>query len=164
MYSILASAIFLNQKNMVNSDTLPHNNTHHVIILATKPQKLHQKTFINDSITELKLTNYQWSSEEQQAKVLDTLIDFTDYKFSKEIFLEPKNESISNFKREILIARSKVSYVNNDFNLQKKIKKGLNFAHPPRIFGLGKTTGDEEKYNLYHRSALHNILDLGSNF
>lgn len=125
-----------------------------------------QKQFLKKSVDALKIIHQEFSSSDEKAKTYDTLIDFMDYKFSKDIYLASKNEKIKDFKREVLIQRSELAM--NQKSLLKYKKDSLDIGHFPRRLGLGKSFGDRRKTFISSRTALHDVLepegDIYSNF
>lgn len=128
----------------------------------------HEKDFMEKTLNSHKLDLTMLQDENQKAKLLDMLIDFVDYKYSKDIFLTSSNTDIQSFKTSILAARSQIDVTTDETPLLKQKKKTMNFAHYPRVMGLGRKGEGSKGTTFYYRSALHNVLepdgDIYSNF
>lgn len=127
-----------------------------------------QKKIIKKSIESKKLSSLKNFKKKEKVQILDSIMDFTDYKFSKEIYLLASNKAkkIQNFKREVLIERSQIFLKSKKRN--KSQKNTFEYAHQPRKISFGHRNFKEDGIVFRHRYALHNILepegDIYSNF
>ena len=106
----------------------------------------------------INFTEYKLSKE-SQAKILDSAIDFIDFKYAEEILM--KDSEISNWKRELLIARSKVNHKSNNLLIKFPEKEQPQNGHPSRRLAIGYGS-DEFKNNIInieYRATLHDLLD-----
>lgn len=120
-----------------------------------------QKAFASAALNELALDPEQASSLEEEAQALDAVIDFLDFKYPSEIHLGKKNDQVVDFKRQVLLRRSRLGVKTK---LKKKEKKeGFDYSHPARKFGVSYRDSNDERvgsgYELRHRFALHNIME-----
>jgi hypothetical protein len=115
-----------------------------------------QIRFVKDSTENLNINSILNIEQDKQVQALDTLIDFTDYKFPAQLHLE-KSGKIQDFKREILIKRSNIPV--NTKRINKIKRDDFNFAHLPRKFGVGYRDANQRGLQLRHRFSLHNVLE-----
>lgn len=99
-------------------------------------------------------------SAQSKAKILDVVIEFSDYKYSKEILMEtgPRYD----WKNKVLAERSKFSEKGTDLNIATPKNEEPHTGHPPRKFKLmvNKTEGQSDlSLKLTHRYALHDFTD-----
>jgi hypothetical protein len=135
--------------------------------LSSSEKSIVMKGFDGENIEE----DIKDLSLEKKARILDTTIDFIDYKYSDEIFLKEgsKSAAINKVKQKILILRSQ-----NPFHIKskKKIKKErLNIAHSSGKIILGFESSHKDindRIILGSRFALHEYReptgDLYGNF
>lgn len=124
----------------------------------SKKEKIAFKQIIEDD--NWSLFNISDSTSFSKTKVLDVIIEFIDYKYSKDILLErgPKYE----WKNQILQKRSQLSDAGVNLEIQAPVKEEPHLAHPPRkIKLLVSKTEDVKDYSLKfsHRFALHDFTD-----
>jgi hypothetical protein len=115
-----------------------------------------QIKIVKNSLDQLTVNNLNTLVEKEKVKVLDAIIDFTDYKYPIEMHLSQANQ-IQDFKREVLILRSSLQQKSN--NLDKIKSEEFNFSHKPRKFTIGHRNSDTSGFELRHRFALHDILE-----
>jgi hypothetical protein len=101
-------------------------------------------------------------SNTQKIQTLDSLAEYIDYKYPKEIQLNTKTEKledVQNFKREILTYRA--SFAEESTNSENKVKMDkINFGHRSRRFDFTYTSRDNKQgITLQNRTALHHITD-----
>ncbi|PIK14765.1 DUF4105 domain-containing protein [Halobacteriovorax sp. JY17] len=99
------------------------------------------------------------SSNETKAKVLDTAIDYLDYKNSKEILLEEKEAM--KWKQELLVSRAETGVQNMAKVYITPENERPELGHHSRRVTLGY--GDDNKRGSFqtfsHRSTLHDFYD-----
>lgn len=94
------------------------------------------------------------------AKVLDAVIEFIDYKYSKEILFEkgPKYE----WKQKLLEARSKASGSGADFNIAPPTDEEPQLSHAPgkiKLMAVKTEHQNDLTFKFSHRFALHDFTD-----
>ncbi|MBC7712304.1 MAG: DUF4105 domain-containing protein [Rhizobacter sp.] len=99
-------------------------------------------------------------SEASKAKILDVTIEYTDYKFSKEVLYEqgPKYE----WKKKVLLARSEVKDAGSNLNVETPFNEEPQLAHPSRKIKVLLEKAEHVKdlsLRLSHRFALHDFTD-----
>mgnify|MGYP001095362611 CR=1 FL=1 len=98
-------------------------------------------------------------SDQIKAKVLDTAIDYLDYKYSEDILLE-KKEAME-WKQELLISRSETGVQNSEVVYKlPEIERPEN-GHGSRRFTIGSGEDDLQGFfqTLSYRFALHDFYD-----
>jgi len=96
---------------------------------------------------------------EDKAKILDTAIDYLDYKYSEEILLEKKEAT--KWKQDLLISRSETGIQNTEKAYPIIERERPERGHGSRRFTLG--AGEDEKRGFYqtlsYRFTLHDFYD-----
>ena len=94
-----------------------------------------------------------------KARVLDTAMDFIDYKFSEEILMKKSKEA--ELKTKFLIARAKLGIKSEPFSVPIPKEETPHIGHKTRR--LETTIGTGEKADLFgvlgYRFALNDLLD-----
>lgn len=113
--------------------------------------------FIKESITNKKVANY--SDLKKPSRAFDGLIEFMDYKFSKDIHLGESKSELVSFKMKVLKERSQLE---ESFVEKIKIRKNsFDYGHRPRRMRLNSISSDiVSGFEIEDRTALHNILEL----
>lgn len=115
-----------------------------------------ERRAVKNSFNNLKLAELGDFNRNQKAKILDAIIDFTDYKYPTQMHLS-KDNPIQDFKREALIARSQIEVTSQ--SIEKFQVEEFDSGHKARKFGLGARGGDRTGMEFRHRFALHDILE-----
>lgn len=99
------------------------------------------------------------SDSPPSVEVLDTLIDYYDYKFPKEIHRRDKSEF--QIKKKVLLARSQMDEVSTDIRIPPAKQHRPEAGHKTSRFGLGYLYDSElsNGISLQLRSALHDLND-----
>lgn len=98
------------------------------------------------------------SSQESQARVLDTYIDFIDFRYSKEVQEASREMQL---KLRVLGKRSEIDVAPEKIVIDPIPELRPHLAHPSGRWGIGGRlrTDDTEAVLLSHRFALHDRLD-----
>lgn len=99
-------------------------------------------------------------NEKNKAKILDTAIEYADYKYAKDILLE-RGEAYE-WKKEILSKRSQVSERGVDLKVKEDLNNRPDFSHSPgKIKILGQKNEHAKNWSLRisHRFAFHEFTD-----
>jgi hypothetical protein len=111
--------------------------------------------FIKKSINKKKVVGLD--RIENKVKVLESLIEFLDYKFSKKIYLK-EDTDINKFKMEVLKLRSTFKTSDSE-QIKKKIER-FDYGHRPRRLKISYLNSSNVKgFEFEDRTALHNILE-----
>lgn len=101
----------------------------------------------------------QNQNNSSKVKVLDTAVDYMDFKFSKDIQLPDSEAAL--FKNQILSQRSQIPLVSEVLNIPAPEKEMPHEGHGSRRLDLG--VAEERKsgtnYLLNYKFALHDLLD-----
>ena len=112
-------------------------------IMKTKkiPEELHQQTL------------------RSQARILDTVVDDIDFKYSYEVQFE--GSEISKFKSQVLSRRSQIDLISDPIKIEIPSLEKPHEAHGSRRMGAGYLLVKEKtsRYLLDYKFALHDQLD-----
>ncbi len=97
--------------------------------------------------------------KKSKAKVLDTLMDYIDYKSAEEV-LKEKSE-VSQKKRKVLISRAKTGVKTNPINVDLPLSESPHLGHDSRRISLftGSASQTGHFNALEYRFALHDLMD-----
>lgn len=130
--------------------------------LSSEEKKVFKRVVENDDWEMFQGNNL---SSESSARILDVVIEFIDYKYSKEILFEkgPKYE----WKQKLLTARSKIPDLGVNLRIPPPADEEPHLSHPTgkvKILATKTEGADDLTFKLSHRFALHDFTDrtLGS--
>ena len=97
-------------------------------------------------------------SPEKQRPVLDTAIDYLDFKYPKEIL---RKEGHYSFKKEILLARAEIGGISPSIKIEPPWNEAPHDAQGSRRMGLGLRQWDDDSksYLFSFKFSLHDLLD-----
>ncbi len=103
-------------------------------------------------------------NKNEKAKVLDSAIDYIDYKHSKEIIeasLKKETNWYTERKQSLLSARSKVDVITTDLKIEKPEREMPHSGHKSRRFTVfaGSSNAFGNEIGLGMRFALHDFSD-----
>jgi hypothetical protein len=129
--------------------------------LTKEQQSIFYKSFLAESPEVIPGT----LPKEEQALILDTVIDYIDYKRAKEILME--NSEALKVKRKFLIARASTGVRSEELKYELPKKELPHIGHDTRriAIGGGHARNRGSFYTLSYRLSLHDNLDspLGHN-
>lgn len=126
--------------------------------LSSGEQAIFKKIVEHDDWSGLEVGSLSANS---RAKILDVVIEFTDYKYSKEILFEtgPKFE----WKNKVLAKRSIITEPGVDLSVEAPINEEPHLSHPTRKVKLMAVKTEHQNdltVKLTHRFALHDFTDV----
>lgn len=100
-----------------------------------------------------------YRSPDQQVQILDTLMDYIDFK--EYYHVQIADSEVSRYKNKVLIARSQVPLVSKNLDIQTPWKEAPHLSHKTSRLGLGLRRSDDHQslYDFSYRFALHDQLD-----
>ncbi len=121
--------------------------------------KAFKKTINKNTLTHIKKLNQQFSPK-QTANILDTIIDYYDYKYSGEILLS--EGSLQETKNDILVARSQLSVDSKYIVIPIPLNERPEIGHLSRRVSL--SAGNASKSGAYnsleYRFSFHELSDI----
>lgn len=98
-------------------------------------------------------------NKESKAKVYDTLMDYIDFKYSKEVLNEESTISLK--KRKVLIQRAKLGISSVPLKVDVDQKNSPDKGHKSRRFSFGGGSASHRGnfLSLNYRYALHDLMD-----
>lgn len=96
--------------------------------------------------------------EKSQAQILDTFIDYIDYRYSKEVQQAGREFQL---KLRVLDRRSQIAAAPTEISIEPEVDERPHEAHPSGRWGFGARhfNNDKDMALLSHRFALHDRLD-----
>ncbi|MBP7845676.1 MAG: DUF4105 domain-containing protein [Proteobacteria bacterium] len=98
-------------------------------------------------------------SDETRQKVLDTAIDYWDFRRARDILIEEK--SAMELKQKYLLARSQIPLVTPMRSFEAPADENPSVSHDPSVFGFfgGASQFDKGLVEIQYRSAFHNKIE-----
>lgn len=96
-------------------------------------------------------------SLDEQRDVLDTAIDYLDFRYPKQIL---RKEGKYHFKKELLLARAELGGISDPVKVDTPWKEAPHQAQGSRRWGVGYRSWEgESSYLLDYKLSLHDLLD-----
>lgn len=107
----------------------------------------------NESLAELT----EALPEQSKKNVLDTAIDYLDYRYPKQIL---RKEGKYSFKKDVLVERASIKSTSEILNVPPPLLEAPHAAHGSRRWGVGQRDRNNEASFLFEaKLSLHDLLD-----
>ncbi|MFZ9002364.1 MAG: DUF4105 domain-containing protein [Bacteriovoracaceae bacterium] len=118
-----------------------------------------QKEFFSKTIHNFDPAPLSDLPNQSKSKVLDTLMDYIDYKSAEEVLKEESEASKK--KRKVLISRAKTGVKSSPINVTLPKSESPHLGHDSRRVSLyfGKSSSSDFFSSLEYRFALHDLMD-----